>query len=78
MISEGVTHIGHEHDEVNHPRHYTSHPSGVECIQISEHMPFCLGNAVKYIWRAGLKEDEITDLRKAVWYLEREIRRRGG
>jgi hypothetical protein len=70
--------MGHEHDEVNHPRHYTSHPSGVECIQISEHMPFCLGNAVKYIWRAGLKEDEITDLRKAVWYLEREIRRRGG
>lgn len=67
-----------EHDVVNNPRHYTSHPSGVEFIQISEHMPFCIGNAMKYIWRAGLKEDEITDLRKAVWYLEREIRRRSG
>jgi len=70
--------MGHEHDVVSNPRHYTSHPSGIECIQISEHMPFCVGNAMKYIWRAGLKEDEITDLRKAVWYLEREIRRRGG
>lgn len=61
------------YDPVHHPRHYSSHPSGVECIQITEHMSFCLGNAVKYIWRADLKEDAIEDLRKAVWYLEREI-----
>lgn len=64
------------HDAVNHPPHYTSHPSGVECIQITEHMGFCLGNAVKYIWRADLKHDAIEDLRKAVWYIEREIKRR--
>ena len=42
-------------DVVNSPSHYTSHPSGVECIAITEHMSFCLGNAVKYIWRAYLK-----------------------
>ena len=63
-------------DTVNHPPHYTSHPSGVECIQVTEHMSFCLGNAMKYIWRADLKYDAIEDLKKAVWYLEREIARR--
>jgi hypothetical protein len=66
------------HDPVNHPKHYTSHPSGVECIQITEHLNFCLGNAVKYIWRAGEKDQakEIEDLEKASWYLLREIERR--
>lgn len=64
-------------DPVNHPQHYTSHPSGVECIQITEHMGFNLGNAVKYIWRADLKADAIEDMKKAVWYIERELKRRG-
>lgn len=64
-------------DPVNHPAHYTDHPSGIECIQITEHMNFCLGNAVKYIWRADLKGNSIQDLKKAVWYIEREINRRG-
>ena len=63
-------------DAVNHPRHYTCHPSGVECIQITEHMGFCLGNAMKYIWRADLKENAVEDLQKAVWYINREIERR--
>ena len=64
------------HDAVNHPSHYTEHPSGVECIQITEHMNFCLGNAVKYIWRAGLKNDNaIEDLKKARWYVDRELER---
>lgn len=63
------------HDVVDHPRHYTRHPSGVECIQITEHMNFCRGNAVKYIWRAGDKGNEIEDLKKARWYLDREIAR---
>ena len=63
------------HDPVNHPAHYTAHPSGVECIQITEHMSFTLGNAVKYIWRADAKGG-VEDLRKAVWYLQREIARR--
>lgn len=60
-------------EKVNHPPHYQKHPSGVECIQITEHMNFCLGNAVKYIWRADHKADAIEDLEKAKWYLEREI-----
>jgi len=62
-------------DSVNHPKHYTSHPSGVECIEITEHMTFNLGNAVKYIWRADLKGKQIEDLEKAVWYINREIQR---
>ena len=60
-------------DMVNQPPHYTSHPSGVECIQITEHMNFCLGNALKYIWRAGLKDNDIQDLEKAIFYLTREL-----
>ena len=62
-------------DPVSHPMHYTSYP--VEVIQITEHLNFCRGNAVKYIARAGLKnpEKEIEDLRKARWYLDREIAR---
>lgn len=61
--------------KVNHPPHYTSHPSGIECIQITRHMTFNLGNAIKYIWRAGAKEDRITDLEKAKWYINDEIER---
>lgn len=61
-------------DAIN-PPHYQSHPSGVECIDITEHMNFCLGNAMKYIWRAGLKDNALEDLKKARWYIEREIAR---
>jgi len=65
-------------DPINHPPHYRGHPSGVECIEITEHLNFCRGNAMKYIWRAGGKGDkgnEIEDLQKARWYLDREIAR---
>jgi hypothetical protein len=64
-------------DPVKHPAHYTGHPSGIECIEVTEHMGFCLGNAVKYLWRAGQKDPErtIEDLEKAVWYVRREIAR---
>ena len=62
-------------DPVNHPTHYTTHPSGVECIQVTEHMNFCLGNAIKYLWRAGLKGAALEDLKKARWYIDREIAR---
>lgn len=62
-------------DMVNHPKHYTSHPSGIEVIQITEHMNFCLGNAIKYIMRSELKGKQIEDLKKAVWYINREIAR---
>lgn len=67
-------------DVVNHPSHYTSHPSGIECIQVTEHMSFCIGNAIKYLWRCGLKysDKDVEDMRKAVWYINREITRRGG
>jgi len=75
-IDVSTTNGYREIDPVNHPPHYTAHPSGVECIQVTEHMGFCLGNAVKYIWRADLKNDAIEDLRKAVWYIEREIAKR--
>lgn len=63
-------------DPVNHPKHYTSHPSGVECIQVVEHMPFNVGNAMKYLWRMDLKDAPIQDLEKAVWYINREIAKR--
>lgn len=80
-------------DSVNHPKHYNDHPSGVECITVVEHMTFNVGNAIKYLWRAGLKipeavvlmgatevmerhkEKHLEDLKKARWYIDREIQR---
>lgn len=63
-------------DPVHHPSHYTSHPSGVECIDIVEHMSFNVGAAVKYLWRAGLKNPNvIEDLCKSRWFINREIER---
>lgn len=79
-------------DNINHPKHYNSHPSGIECIVIAEHHNFNIGNVLKYLWRAGLKSvpvsahaaagttpidkvAEVTDLKKARWYLDREIQR---
>lgn len=68
------------HDPVNHPAHYTSDPSGIECIQITRHRNFNVGNAIKYLWRAGLKDDKkrIEDLKKAIFYINDEIRRLEG
>lgn len=64
------------HDPVQNPVHYTSDPSGIECIEITRHRNFNIGNAFKYLWRAGLKEDaKVQDLRKAIWYIEDEIKR---
>lgn len=64
-------------DPVNHPKHYTSHPSGIECIKITRHMGFNLGNALKYIWRADEKGNAIQDLLKARWYINDELDKRG-
>lgn len=64
------------HDPVNHPAHYTKHPSGVECIEITRHMNFNIGNAIKYLWRSNDKGQPIQDLEKAVWYINDEIERR--
>ena len=68
-------------DNVNHPAHYTSHPSGIECIEVVRHYCFPIGNAIKYLWRAGLKKEqgideidkEIEDLKKAIWYINDRI-----
>ena len=62
-------------DLVNHPPHYTAHPSGIEAIQVTRHMNFNLGNAMKYIWRADLKGNAVQDLQKAVFYINDEIKR---
>ena len=66
-----------EYEQVDHPAHYNSHPSGIECIDVIEHMSFNVGQVIKYTWRAGLKPgaDMVTDLRKARWHLDREIAR---
>ena len=60
--------------DIERPAHYNSHPSGIEAIEITQHMNFCLGNAIKYIWRASLKNG-LEDLKKAKWYINREIER---
>ena len=71
---------GGEYEQVDHPAHYNSHPAAIECIDVIEHMTFNVGSAIKYAWRAGLKPgaDTLTDLRKARWYLDREISRLDG
>ncbi|GAB7525345.1 DUF3310 domain-containing protein [Paraburkholderia sp. 2C] len=67
----------HTHlERVDHPAHYNAHPSGIECIDVVEHMGFNLGNAIKYIWRADHKGASIEDLKKARWYVDREIQKR--
>lgn len=71
-----------ENDKVNHPSHYTTHPSGVECIEVTRHYDFCIGNAIKYLWRAGLKSEEgytdtqkeVEDLKKAIFYINDKIK----
>ena len=64
-------------DPVNSPNYYNKHPSGIECIEIVKHYDFCIGNVIKYCWRAGLKgetnEKEIEDLKKARKYLDYKI-----
>jgi hypothetical protein len=66
--------LGGAVDNINHPSHYCEHPSGVECIEITQHMDFCIGNAMKYLWRCGKKDDSVQDLMKARWYIERKIK----
>jgi hypothetical protein len=64
--------------EVQKAPHYNGHPSGIEAIEIIQHMGFCLGNVFKYVWRADLKDNALEDLHKARYYLEREISLREG
>jgi hypothetical protein len=71
-------------DMVNHPPHYTSGKAKcecgrtIECIDVTRHMGFSLGNATKYIWRADLKGAAVEDLRKAAFYIADEIAKREG
>ena len=60
-----------KHDPINHPAHYAGIAAGIECIDITRHLPFTLGNAVKYLWRAGKKDPakKLEDLEKAKWYI---------
>lgn len=60
-------------DPVTNPTHYNSHPSGVECIEITKHYSFLIGNVIKYVWRHKEKNG-IEDLRKARWYLDLAIK----
>lgn len=60
---------------VDHPDHYNNNPSGVECIDVIEHMSLNVGNAVKYLWRLGYKGNTVEQLEKAIWYCEREKQR---
>lgn len=62
-------------DNVNNPKHYNSHPSGIECITVVEHMNFNIGNAIKYLWRTDHKNG-LEDLKKARWYIDREIQKK--
>ena len=65
-----------EYTPVNHPLHYNVHPNGIECIDVVEGFNFNIGNAIKYLWRAGLKSDDaVKDLEKAAWYVQRELER---
>lgn len=75
MATESVKESPDIYDPVNHLKHYKSHPSGIECIEITRHMSFTIGNAIKYLWRADHKNG-VEDLKKAVWYIQDEIKKR--
>lgn len=79
-----MTTLMSEPDEVNHPVHYLSGKAQcsacekpIECIDVTRHMNFNLGNAMKYIWRSEHKGNRIQDLKKAIWYLNDEISKSG-
>ena len=60
-------------DNVNHPKHYTSDECGVEAIELTSLLPSCIGNALKYVWRCGKKDDSVQELKKALWYVNYSI-----
>lgn len=62
-------------DTVNHPAHYTGRNIGNECIDITQHQTFCIGNTIKYLWRYQDKGKPLEDLEKARWYAHRAMKR---
>ena len=83
LVGEAAETNENDIEKVNHPKHYNSHPSGIECIEIVRHYNFDVGNAIKYLWRHGLKHEEgiddkdkaVEDLEKAIFYIKDEIKR---
>lgn len=69
-----------ETDPSVNPKHYQNHPSGIQAIQITEHMSANVAQVVQYLWRLGLKGNDtiLSDLRKSVWFCNRELMRLGG
>ena len=65
--------MGLSADNVNHPKHYTSDECGVEAIELTSLLPNCIGNALKYVWRCGKKDDSVQELKKALWYVNYSI-----
>jgi hypothetical protein len=74
-VAMGALNREQKHDMVNSPPHYKDRVPGLECIDVTQHFNFCLGNAIKYIWRADMKGGD-QDLEKAIWYLQRELSER--
>ena len=60
-------------DSIHHPKHYTSDDCGVEAIEITSLLPACISNAVKYVWRCGKKDEDLQELKKALWYINYSI-----
>jgi len=60
-------------DSVHHPKHYTSDDCGVEAIEVTSLLPACISNAVKYVWRCGKKDEDLQELKKALWYINYSI-----
>jgi hypothetical protein len=72
---ERMESVKSQHDPIKHPNHYTSHPSGIEPIEICAYETFYRGNILKYVMRAPYKGSELQDLKKARQYLDWEISR---
>lgn len=75
ILAEAPNSTNPEPDAVNHPPHYGGEDDPYEAIKVIEAwgLGFHLGNAVKYISRAGKKGDEFEDLKKSRWYIDRRI-----
>ena len=69
----GVIDVNNLSDTVNHPKHYTSDDCGVEAIEVTSLLPACISNDVKYVWRCGKKDEDLQELKKALWYINYSI-----
>ena len=64
-----------KNDPVNNPAHYTQHPSGIECYEITQHLNAPIAQVIQYVWRSEDKDNPKEDLQKAIWWLECELSR---